>query len=346
MMRIGCSVVVAIAFLLSFMASGSMFGAESVEALSADMITPKTKQAIDRGLEFLASRQQEEGSFGTANYGRNVAICALAGLAMMSGGSTPGRGPYGEQLDRCVDYLLSNTQKSGFIESAGSASHGPMYGHGFATMFLAECYGMSNRPDMREKLKAAVELIVNTQNNEGGWRYQPRRADADLSVTVCEIMALRAARNAGLFVPKKTIDKCIDYVKKSQNSDGGFRYMLQAGPSRFPRSAGGVVALHSAGIYEGGEIKNGLAYLNRAFPKKGEKSNEAYFYYGRYYVVLAAWHTGGDMWKRWYPAVREEMIQRQRKDGSWMSPISVEYATSMACIVLQVPNNCLPIFQR
>ena len=74
------------------------------------------------------------------------------------------------------------------------------------------------------------------------------RRDADLSVTICQINALRAARNAGLFVPKETVDACIRYVKQRQNPDGGFRYMLQGGAtSAFPRSAAGVVALYSAG---------------------------------------------------------------------------------------------------
>ena len=68
---------------------------------------------------------------------------------------------------------------------------------------------MTRRPEIREKLQKAVRLIINTQNNEGGWRYQPVRADADLSVTICQINALRAARNAGIFVPKETVDACI-----------------------------------------------------------------------------------------------------------------------------------------
>ena len=70
-------------------------------------------------------------------------------------------------------------------------------GAGSAMLSLAECYGMAPRPGLREKVDAAVKLIVNTQNAEGGWRYQPQRRDADISVTICEVMALRAARNAG-----------------------------------------------------------------------------------------------------------------------------------------------------
>ena len=92
-----------------------------------------------------------------------------------------------------------------------------MYSHGFGTLFLAEAYGMTHRPEIREKLQKAVRLIIDCQNVEGGWRYQPKRLDADLSVTICQINALRAARNAGLYVPKETVEACIRYVKRSQN---------------------------------------------------------------------------------------------------------------------------------
>ena len=138
--------------------------------------------------------------------------------------------------------LFRSTLDSGFITYPDAVGHGPMYGHGFATLFLAEVYGMSPDPLVREKLSNAVKLILSTQNDEGGWRYEPKRQDADISVTVCQIMALRAARNAGMFVPNKTIDRCTDYVKRSQNADGGFMYQLtQPGVSQFPRSAAAVV---------------------------------------------------------------------------------------------------------
>ena len=114
-----------------------------------------------------------------------------------------------------------------------------MYSHGFGTLFLAEAYGITHRLEFREKLQNAVKLIIDSQNDEGGWRYQPIRRDADISVTICQINALRAARIAGLHVPKATIDAYIRYVKQSQNADGGFRYMLHGGGSAFPRSAAG-----------------------------------------------------------------------------------------------------------
>jgi squalene-hopene cyclase-like protein/prenyltransferase/squalene oxidase-like repeat protein len=321
--------------------------AGDTEKSAAELITPKTAQAIKRGLEYLTGRQQSDGELGNGGYSRNVAVIGLAGMALVASGSTPGRGPYGKNIDRCLDFILANAAESGFIDVPSAAMHGPMYGHGFATLFLAECYGMTHRADLRDKLTKAVQLIVNTQNPQGGWRYQPHPEEADISVTSCELMALRAARNAGLHVPRETMAKGIEYVKKCQNEDGGFMYMLTGGPSAFPRSAAAIVALYSAGVYEGPEIKKGLEYLTTQMPRGDDFSHESHYFYGHYYAAQAMWQAGGDHWARWYPAIRDALVKRQAEDGSWLdTSVSNEYGTSMALIILQMPNNYLPIFQR
>jgi hypothetical protein len=322
-------------------------GRAEFDLAAGQMVTPVADRAISRGLEYLAGRQNEDGTFPSSSYGQNVGVCALAGLAFMSEGSTPGRGRYGLNVSRIVDFLLENTQDTGYIfVGGGQESHGPMYGHGFAALCLAEVYGMTPRSDIREKLAKATQLIINTQNHEGGWRYQPQRNDADLSVTVCEIMALRAARNAGLNVPVGVVERTIDYIKRCQNPDGGFMYMSTGGPSAFPRSAAGIVALYSAGVYEGEEIERGLGYLMQHVPRGDAFNRESHFFYGHYYAVQAMWHAGGEYWRAWYPAIRDLLISRQRDDGSWHDQsISPEYGTAMACIILQMPNNYLPIFQ-
>jgi hypothetical protein len=311
-----------------------------------EMMNKETDDAIKNGLAWLARTQNSDGSFGTATYRGNIAVTSLAGLAFMSSGSSPGRGPYGPQIDRALAYVMLNTSPSGFIAVAASSTHGPMYSHGFGTLFLAEAYGMTHRPEIREKLQKAVRLIVDSQNIEGGWRYQPVRRDADLSVTICQINALRAARNAGLFVPKETVDACIRYVKKSQNHDGGFRYMLQGGASAFPRSAAGVVALQSAGEYDSKEVKDGVAYLKEYTREIKLANRYSHYYYGHYYAAQAMWLRGGEDWAQWYPAIRDELLRRQTASGMWPDSICHEYGTAMALIILQIPNNYLPIFQR
>jgi hypothetical protein len=333
------------------------------EKSAEKMLTPPARQGIDHGLKWLANRQNEDGSFGTGAQRSNAAICGLSGMAFLAAGSTPGRGPYGDCVQRAVDYLLAIAQPSGFICETPPTTQGPMYSHGFATLFLAECYGMSPRKELREKLALAVKLIVNTQNEEGsqgpvragGWRYQPQIVpQADISVTVCQVMALRAAHNAGIYVPKKTFERAVEYVKQSRNRDGGFMYMLSAGgESAFPRSAAAVVALNSAGIYEtspgpdAAVVAKGLDYLTQFCPREGVvRRDEGYFEYGHYYAVQAMWQAGGERWAKWYPAVRDELLRRQRTDGSWDSAYGREYAIAMCLLVLQTPENQLPIFQR
>lgn len=310
---------------------------------SAAEMTPEAERAIQRGLAWLVEHQAADGGFGNlSHYGPHVGITGLAGLAFMSEGSTPGRGPYGPQIDRALTFVLENSSESGLL--AAEASHGPMYGHGFATLFLAEVYGMSHRPEVREALRRATRLITATQNEEGGWRYQPVRADADLSVTVCQVMALRAARNAGIYVDKEIIDKSIQYVEQSQNPDGGFRYMLTSGGSAFARSAGGVAALQYAGRYSTDAVNRGLAYLDQFRPPQDQ--SVGHYFYGHYYAAQCMFLAGDEHWQRWWPAIRDELVQKQEQDGSWRGQAGEEYGTAMALIILQMPNRLLPIFQK
>jgi hypothetical protein len=176
-----------------------------------------------------------------------------------------------------------------------------------------------------------------------------------MSVTICQIMALRAARNAGIAVPATVAQKCTEYVKRCQDPvSGGFRYQAfggGAGGAGFARTAAGVVALYSAGIYEGQEVDKGIAYLERFRPGGGGggfMGGEAmHYFYGHYYAVQAMWIRGGEAFRRWYPAIRDELLNRRNPDGSWQQNLMcTHFCTAMALIILQVPNNYLPILQR
>jgi hypothetical protein len=330
--------------------AGPLFGQSSrftAVPPAANLMSAETHRAIAAGLAYLSANQNEDGSFGRGNYSRNVAICSLAGMAFMAHGSMPGRGPFGAEINLCVQHILNSSQESGFIIAPGSASHGPMYGHGFATLFLAEVYGMHPDPRVRDRLEAAVKLIINTQNDEGGWRYEPKRHDADISVTICQVMALRAARNAGVFVPNETIDRCIEYVRRSQNPDGGFMYQLsQPGESRFPRSAAGVVAFTTPGSTKGKNSNAGWTICYGTFRKAGRPDATPISTTGTTTPSRPYGKPVGDRWQQWYPAIHNTLLALQKSDGSWFDQISPEYGTAMACIILQMPNNYLPILQR
>ena len=313
-----------------------------------DEITNECRAAVDKGLGWLAARQSNNGGYAGMQgfgYSNNVAMTALAGLAFMEAGNLPGRGKYGREVQRCLDFILVNCQDSGLI--ASDATQGPMYGHGFATLFLGEIYGMTQDDTVKEKLERAVKLIERTQNAEGGWRYQPAPIDADISVTICEVMGLRSAREAGIKVSEAVVSKAIQYVLRCQNEDGGFSYMAGQGGfggSGFPRSAAGCCALYYSGVFQGDNLKRGLDYVKRFAPGQGSSPrNEGHYFYGYYYATQAMFLAGGDYWATFYPAIRDELIRNQVGDH-WQGDFSEDYATSMALIILQMPNRYLPVF--
>jgi Prenyltransferase and squalene oxidase repeat len=303
-------------------------------------------EAIRGGLEFLLTQQNEDGSFQSPEQGKWIGVCALVGLALLSRGVRSGVGPAGLALRKIGQYVLSQVQSSGFICSTRSTSHGPMYDHGFGTLFLAELFGTDRELNIRPKLTEAIKLIRDTQNPQGGWRYNPAPDDADLSVTVSQMMALRAARNAGLGVPKQTIDKAVDYVRRSQNPDGGYMYQLRGGESRFPLTAAAIVALHNAGIYEGSELDSAYQFLisNAQANNSLERSN--FFFYAHYYSAQAFWLRGGSQWEPWYKSLKRTLLAMRNSRGGWFDYNSSEYGTAMACLILNMPRSVLPIFQR
>jgi hypothetical protein len=317
------------------------------EKSPAELITPETQRAIDRGLAFLDSRQirsgRNRGAFGNSQYAAGVATCGLAGLAFMCGGHAPGQGKYGKNVDMCVEFILSNVNnESGYICRQDNTVHENMYGHGFAMLFLSQAYGMTQKAEIGEKLRKAVALTCKTQNHEGGWRYSPQKEPvADLSITVCQIMGLRGARDSGIEVPDDIRAKCIEYVKKSQNPDGSFRYTLQGGHTTFAMTAAGVTSLYSAGIYDGEPVEKALKYLKNS----GINNSGGHYFYSNYYAIQAMWHAGGEYWNEWYPKIREDLLKNQASDGSWQnSEAGAEFGAAMACIILQIPLNYVPVF--
>ncbi|MGC4032742.1 MAG: terpene cyclase/mutase family protein [Tepidisphaeraceae bacterium] len=278
---------------------------------------------------------------------KHAAITSLCAMAFMQAGNLPGRGKYGPQVEKALSFVLSATQESGLI--CADTIHPPMYGHGFATMFLGEIYGMTGDDRVKEKLQKAVKLIERSQNEQGGWRYQPAPVDADISVTICQIMALRAARDAGIKVEKGVIDRAIDYVRKCQNGDGGFSYQLRqgfGGESGFARTGAGVASLFYAGVSEGKEISKGLDYIRKFVPGKSARADtEGNYYYGQYYAVQAMFQSGGRDWSTWFPAIRDDLLRKQNKaNDMWSGDQNDEYATAMALLVLQMPNRYLPVY--
>ncbi len=310
----------------------------------SDLVTPNAERAVNHALRYLEETQNADGSWGSSAHGRHPAVTALACLAFMAQGNLPGRGRYGRAVERGIQFLVTQVHpETGYI----GGSHGRMYGHGFATLALAEAYGMMPDPDLKRALERAIRCIKQSQKSDGGWRYDPSPAgSSDLSVTVCQVMALRSANNAGIKVPRETIDRAIEYTKHSANADGSFRYMLRSGSSSFALTAAGVTTLFGAGYHDADQVKNGVEYLKRYMSGDRHRRRMSHYFYAHYYAVQAMYQAGGADWDLYYPKIRDDLVESQLDNGSWQSNVGNTYGAAMGALVLQVPYNYLPIFQR
>jgi squalene cyclase len=310
-------------------------GSAAPEKVRVAELSPAAEAAINKGLDFLAKKQNADGSWDNSN---QVAITALTLMAFMVQGHFPDHEPYGKMLAKGVDFLLQAVRTGdGYMGDS-------MYGHGLATLALCEAWGESSKSDeIRDAIKQAVALIVRSEHPQGGWRYQPKAQDRDISVTVMQLVALASAKEAGILVPDETITRAMSFVKSCQLSSGGFGYTGPSGPG-LGRTGAGTVSMILCGQRDSKEVQRGLEYLRT----QGINADDSrWFYYGHYYAVQAMYQSGEKDFQAWYPKIRDALVNKQRKDGSWADlPSPDSYCTPMAILILGVPYRYLPIYQR
>ncbi|MBK8980538.1 MAG: hypothetical protein IPM29_31940 [Planctomycetes bacterium] len=324
--------------------------AQEADALP-EHVTPDIEQAIHRGLQYLQRTQNRDGSW-RSNGGQGsypTAMTALAGTALAASGSTPTRGRYLWNVRMSAEFLLRCAQPDGVITAPAEEGRS-MYGHGFSTMFLAEVYGMEEDARQRQRiqgvLERAVELTARSQSKAGGWLYTPESNGDEGSVTVTQIQALRACRNAGILVPSETIERSVGYIRRSANPDGSIRYSLGSGGGGRPAiTAAAVAVLYNAGQYDDPLAERALDFARRTLPVNG--SGNGHHYYAQLYLAQALYQRGGPDWAEHYGRISDFLIAQQRRDGSWVGDgVGTTYGTAIALIILQLPYAYLPIYQR
>ena len=304
------------------------------------------RTAISRGLDFLGKEgvQNSDGSWGGDQ--NRVAETSLSLMAFMLQGHVPGRGRYGRTMDNAITYLLNIGQaQRGYIGTP--RNHAGMYEHGLAVLALSEAWGQSKNPRIKTALRRAVDIVLRAQNHEGGWRYNPEPRDADLSMTVMQLVALNSAREAGIAVPQTTIDKATEYVLSCQDeASGGFRYMPGGGEPGFARTAAGVMSLIMCGQRNHKATQRGIAFL-KAYPEQKFERGFSRFHYSHYYAVQSMYQSGDADFRAWYPKISATIIESQNKDdGSWKGNHGQAYGTALSILILGVPYRFLPIYQR
>lgn len=315
----------------------------------------KTDESIQRAIQFLSKSQQPSGAWSFNSYGESTAATSLAIMAFMAAGYVPEEGPYGDQINRGIDWVLAHQADNGLV--VHHKSHGPMYSHGISTLMLAEVAGMltgEREKKCRQVLERAVKLIVAAQNvpkdkrNAGGWRYNQTSKDSDLSVTGWQLLALRAAKNIGCDISADQIDKAVAYVRHCRGRNNmGFAYQPGGAPSA-TRTGTGILALEICGQHHTKDALEAGDYL----VQRPLHPDEFYYFYGAYYCSVGMFQMGGEYWKKTRDTIMPQLLEMQKHDGSWLATKGSEkeagkvYATSLAVLALAVEYQYLPIYQR
>jgi hypothetical protein len=340
----------------------------------------QVQRSIDRGLAWLAAQQRPDGRFPSAPAGQ-PAVTALGVMAFLSRGHLPGQGPYGENIERAIDFVLDTQSRRGYfslLQVPPSSDHlGPgqtlLYNHCIAGLMLGEVYGMTGGERGRRIGEAIPKALAfsrgvqtrgkATEPEIGGWRYaypDSPRANSDLSVTGWALMFYRSARNAEFIVPKSYVDEGLDFVERcyvdrpSERTDGVYRYRpletAADGRVSLANTGSATLALLLGGRHDSDQVSEAVAwYLGRPYPAA---DRAGYFYLSAYYNSQAFAQVGGDAWNRIYPQIAEAMLGHQSSDGSWPpgrgneTSFGSTYATALAVLSLTPAYQLLPIYQR
>jgi squalene cyclase len=301
----------------------------------SDVATLEVDRIYVKGLQFLARTQIPDGSWTDTSYGKEPAVVALAVVSMLAHGDDPNTGPFSQPIRRGLDFVLKNqNQKTGYIGRS-------MYNHGFGTLALAEAYGMVQDERLGPALQQAVRLILNSQANNpfGAWRYSPESTDADTTVSGAQLVALFAARNAGIGVPEEAIQKGLKFFASCQTPDGGMGYTSASSPNG-ARTAIACLVLALDKEKNSKSFKAAFDFLQKA------PADFSYQQYFLYYGSQAFFQASPQAWQAWNRKNIKSLGQTQNADGSWEGQFGQTFSTAASLLSLALNYRYLPIYER
>jgi hypothetical protein len=302
---------------------------------SAGVVAQEVDQMYLKALRFLARTQAPEGNWPDEPFNTAPALTSLALISILAHGDDPNFGPYSKTVHQGLNFILKSMDPAtGYI--------GPsMYNHGFSTLALAEAYGAVNDPRLGVALEKAVRLIVRAQadNSLHAWRYSPDSRDADTTVSGSQMVALLAARNAGIPVPEQAIQNGLNFFISCQTPDGGIGYVSPNAPNA-TRTAIACVVFALAKEKNASTFKTAFQFLKTA------PQDVQYPQYSLYYVSQAYFHGSPELWQNWNRENIRSLRATQTADGNWDSQFGPTFGTAGSLLSLALNYRYLPVYER
>jgi len=317
------------------LAGGTLAAAS--ELFIGEQVPAEIARLVERGQLYLVRTQGSDGAWANPGGQTGPAIQGLALLALLADGEDPRFGRYAANVRLGIDALLKAQDENGYFGSS-------MYHHAFATLALAELYGAVDDPRVGVALQRAVTLILDAQqrSSKGAWRYRPEGTDADTTVSGGQLVALFAARNAGIDVPEAAIEGALAFFQSVLQPDGGIGYTGPSGGGTGPRNAIAVVVADLGGQRDGELFQKAWGWLlNRQ-----EDVPPSYPFYYFYYAAQAYFRADMAAWRTWNKALAEGLRSSQNSAGAWNGPSGSVFCTASAILALAPNYRYLPIYER
>jgi hypothetical protein len=215
----------------------------------APVPTPKAEEidaSIKRGIEFLLTHQNKNGSWGSESIFRPGEIyapvpgshqafrAAVTGMAISALIETGGDDPrVAEALDRAELWLF---EKLPHVRRATPDCFYNVWTHTYALQALAKMLGrktddVERANKIREQIKQQLDLLDRYEVVDGGWAYYDfdyhtkKPGGSSISfVTAAVLVAMKEAQEAGAEIPQKLIDRGIASILRQRRPDYTYCY--------------------------------------------------------------------------------------------------------------------------
>ena len=308
---------------------------------------------------------------GSGDRLHDVGVTGLAMMALLADGSSIDRGPHAEAVSRGLRWLVSQQRPSnGQLVAPKPGENGKqiyswanLFENAIAARVLVRASKEVDSATLREAAQLALQFLHRARNPYGVWRYDAPPVGAnDTAVTGWVVQALIEARDAGYEIEDEALAGAAAWITEVTDPATGRVGYMEAGsePVRyrdvndhFPASrsesltAVGLLGrqLLGANPSESSMMGKHAELLRRHLPEwdvEGFGCDMYYWYFGTY----AARRYGGDLWESWNEAMRQAVLDSQRKDGdvkgSW-DPIGPwgyaggrVYSTALMALCLEV----------
>jgi len=341
-------------------------------------------RAIERGVAFLVERQNEDGSWGSARNtkGLNIyapvpgahdafrgAVTSLCISALIEIG--PDDAAVSQAIDRGEAWLFEN------LPSVRRATADTIYNnwaHAYSIQALVRMFHRhaddeALRRRIRGLLEQQIDLLGRYECVDGGWCYYDFKAHTkkpsggSLSfVSATVLIALYEAKQIGVEVPERLIDRAMASIRRQRKPDFSYcysdslRYSPMASVNRPGGSLGRSQACNLAmRLWGDSEVTDDVltTWLDRLFARNlwldmGRKRpvpHESwfqvagyFFYYGYYHAALCIEQLEPSDRARHQDQLAHVLLRLQEKDGSWwdypLYDYHQQYGTAFALMSL------------